>query len=141
MLSQEGEENSINALAGRLGAIMEARRLLAPHVLPTTTVSDRSRLRDILFLDLALEVRGAKPRAGCVPCARKCCSAAYRSHAFLSASTLRHVADCPNSLPCPAVIRSHGCGSSHGTAESGAMSGTRGCYLQSNPVLPGFPRR
>jgi hypothetical protein len=37
--------------------VMEARRLLAPHMLPNTSVADRSRLRDVIFLDLALEVR------------------------------------------------------------------------------------
>lgn len=55
---QEGAGGDpLSALTAKLGAVMEARRLLAPHMQPNSAVADRSRLRDILFLDLALEVR------------------------------------------------------------------------------------
>jgi len=53
---QEGAGGDpLSALTAKLGAVMEARRLLAPHMQPNSAVADRSRLRDILFLDLALE--------------------------------------------------------------------------------------
>eukprot|EP00951_Prasinocladus_malaysianus_P009456 scaffold69077_cov37-Prasinocladus_malaysianus.AAC.1 len=54
-LLQEGGAGEAS-LGDKLQALMAARQLLAPHMDSKSRLQDRSRLRDVVFLDLALEV-------------------------------------------------------------------------------------